>query len=195
MLAVRPYDLRRTFPHTHTHTRAHTHAHSLSHTHTLTHSLSHTHAHAHTHTHTLTHSRTRTHTHAHARTPAGLCEHSWEYESTPRALATDSLHVYAGFGDASIVKYDVGSWEATSFASGHAFTVYVLLFAKGAPLVGERHATPMVSGAGDGELRVFDAAACTLVRRQLFSPFVNTTHTYEYIHARTHAYAHNTHAH
>jgi len=93
----------------------------------------------------------------------GLCEHSWEYESTPRALATDSLHVYAGFGDASIVKYDVGSWEATSFASGHAFTVYVLLFAKGAPLVGERHATPMVSGAGDGELRVFDAAACTLV--------------------------------
>lgn len=55
--------------------------------------------------------------------------------------------MYAGFGDATIVKYDVSSWEATSFKSGHAFTVYVLLSAKGAPLIGERGSVPMVSGA------------------------------------------------
>lgn len=72
--------------------------------------------------------------------------------------------MYAGFGDASIVKYDVSTWEPTAFASGHSFTVYVLLFAKGAPLVGERQSTPMVSGAGDGEMRVLDAASCSLVQ-------------------------------
>jgi len=38
------------------------------------------------------------------------------------------------------------------------------MFAKGAPPQGERRATPMVSGAGDGELRVFDAGASKCLR-------------------------------